>query len=410
MAGVALLQQPQSQAANDTTLETSGDSKVLKPTHTIHDRTRRALHVCAVVLALAVGGALIAAAIVWAPQRLVDDGGARADDRGGLSASEQIAAENSARTTLIQAFGGLFLLIGASFTLKQLRISRDQLQVASAQQALSADLGRATLEASRRAQTDEAWTRAVDQIGATSLTTRLGGIASMERLATTDDHLKSVVMEILSAYVRDATGRSASTTTLGPKSRGWWGEPAQRPSVDVQLALHVLGRLRQTKPGLEQLLEITDRRLLDFESANLRGANLTLGRYEGAQFHRADLDEANLSGGHFEGAVFYKASAARANFAGDFTAAFFAACDLAGADFSGSTLVGASFEHAKLPAARFDNADLRGADLSSAALDARTSFLGALCDTTTAWPEGFDITTEGIGIVVATDNSGDDDA
>jgi hypothetical protein len=135
----------------------------------VPDRIKRLLRICGIFLVVAMGLALLSAAVVWAPQRLVDEGKTRANsDRPALSANEQVTAENSVRTTLVQAFGGLILVVGATFTLRQLQISRAQLRVSSAQQDLATELGRATLEASRKARTDETWTKAVDQLGASS--------------------------------------------------------------------------------------------------------------------------------------------------------------------------------------------------------------------------------------------------
>jgi uncharacterized protein YjbI with pentapeptide repeats len=197
-------------------------------------------------------------------------------------------------------------------------------------------------------------------------------------------------MEILSAYIRDTASRNDPAAAPEPERMGWWGEPAYRPQADVQLALRVLGRLHKEAPSLEQLLDITDRRLLDFKLADLRGANLTMGHYEGSQFHRSDLSEANLSGGYFEAAVFFRAVAPRANFAGDFLGASFAECDLTSVDFHSGQLQGASFENAKLGGASFDGADVRGTDFSLAIFDDKTSFVNAVADENTMWPKGFD--------------------
>src|SRR5688572_2678535 len=96
----------------------------------ILDRVKIPLRICGIVLVIAIGLALLTAAVVWAPQRLVDEGKTRANSgRPALSANEQVTAENSARTTLVQAFGGLILVVGATFTLRQLQISRAQLRV-----------------------------------------------------------------------------------------------------------------------------------------------------------------------------------------------------------------------------------------------------------------------------------------
>jgi hypothetical protein len=360
---------------------------------------RSRLRLISILLAVVTGALILGLAITWIPQRLVDAGEERADGKPGLSANEQVISENAVRLTLVQAFGGLLLLVGATFTLRQLRISRDQLQATLAQHELNSELSRASLDASRSAQNNEAWTRAVDQFGSESLPTRLGGIASLEKIAATDVSMLDVVMEILTAYIRQNAPKHNEADD--DSSEGWWGEPSTRPSVDVQLALRVLGRLRNDEPPLDELMKVTDHKLLDFESCNLRGANLTLGHFEGSMFHRADLSEANLSGGFFEKAVFFRGRGARANFAGNFSGASFDECDLESADFHRADLFGATFVGANLIGAKFGGANLCEANFGAAKFDSETQLSGAIADANTKWPDGFDFRASGVRMIEA---------
>jgi hypothetical protein len=262
----------------------------------------------------------------------------------------------------------------------------------------------ASLEAGQRIQLSEALARAVDQFGSERLATRLGGIATLERTARDDRRVREIVMEMLCAVVR--SGPSGKLGSAAQRERAepvqFWGQPSVRPEVDVQLAITVLGRLRNHGPSLEELVDLQDRRLLDFECANLRGASLTLGHFEGAIFRRADLTEANLSGGFFESANFFKATSGRANFAGHFPGAHFSDADLSNCDFDAadlsdatfvkSVLVGASFRLAVLVGASFRLADIRGVDFTGAAFgdeNGQAVFEGATADSQTTWPTGF---------------------
>ena len=349
------------------------------------------LKVGLVSLCLLVGGALLVLAILWAPQRLVEATQQRSAPGQEITISERISAENAIRSTLIQAFGGAFLVLGAIFTYRQLRLSREQLRASIAQQELNSELSRASLDATRRSQSSEAMTRAVDQFGGTSLATRLGGIASLEQLAAGDSAFRDVVMEMLTASVRNGAARGQLSANEQQNSVGWWGEPSTRPAVDIQLVVNVLGRLRTSEPSLDDLANVKHRNLLDFESSDLRGVRMALGHFEGGMFRRADLSEANLSGGFFEAAVFYQSICERANFAGGgFPGASFGEANLRGCDFSGAELFMADFADADIRGAVFTNANVGGVDFLQARVDASTRFDGAIADSDTIWPKEFD--------------------
>ncbi|WP_197288020.1 pentapeptide repeat-containing protein [Nocardia sp. NRRL S-836] len=368
------------------------------------------------VIVLCLGVISLSLIVMWAPQRIVNDGQARTGAPSLMSAAERLSAENNVRTSLIQAFGGLVLLVGVFLTTRQLRINREQLAANWAQQDLTRQTSFAGLEASRKAQQGETLTRAVDQLGSDSATTRLGGVASLDLLATEDPRLRDLTMEILSAFI--ASSSRADSTKWLPKgsadgavegltndeATGWWGEPARVPRVEVQLALTVLGRLREgLESDLEELLGVQHRSLFNLDSANLAGARFSIGNFDGATFRRADLSEANLSGGRFEGAVFFLANCSRANFCGDFSGAHFGQALMVGADFHGADLLAADFEGAFLCAARFTRSDLRGANFANAILhvegEHHADFKGARADAETVWPEGFDPASAGVLIV-----------
>lgn len=72
--------------------------------------------------------------------------------------TDRLKLQNDARTTLLQGLGGAVLLVGAYFTYRQLRISRE-------------------------GQITERFTRAVDQLGSKSKDVQLGGIYALQQIS-----------------------------------------------------------------------------------------------------------------------------------------------------------------------------------------------------------------------------------
>jgi Right handed beta helix region len=123
--------------------------------------------------------------------------------------------ENDARTTLLQAVGGLALLIGLYFTAKTWRTTQE-------------------------GQVTDRFTKAINQIGEggpEKLALRLGGIYALERIARESKRDYGPMMEILTAYVREHAPWPPSISK--PE-----GEPDQEPktAADIEAILTVLGR------------------------------------------------------------------------------------------------------------------------------------------------------------------------
>jgi hypothetical protein len=125
--------------------------------------------------------------------------------------------ENDARTALIQAVGGLALLIGLYFTAKTWRTTQE-------------------------GQVTDRFTKAINQLGEAGpekLALRLGGIYALERIARESKREYWPIMEILTAYVREHAPWSPSTSK--PE-----GEADQEPktAADIEAIMTVLGRRR----------------------------------------------------------------------------------------------------------------------------------------------------------------------
>jgi hypothetical protein len=251
-----------------------------------------------------------------------------------LNAEQRAKATNDVRATLLQAVGGLLLLVGAVGTFRQLTVSRE-------------------------GQVTERFTRAIDQLGSDKhqLDVTLGGIYALERIAKDSPADQTTIAEILTAYV---CGHAPWPPTLPgqPPEDTPAGEARECPP-DVQAAMTVLGRMpRPTGERHRLLLRRVDLRGVDLSGANLRGATLLGAHLEGAILLQTQLDGADLRFTHLDGAY------------------------LGQAHLDGAYLREACLERAHLVGAYLEGANLEGAKLQGAYMqDARAN-------AATIWPDG----------------------
>ncbi len=279
------------------------------------------------------------------------------------NAGDAVRAQNDARGVILQALGGLVLLLGAYVTWRQLLVSRDQLQhnLRSTSDQLKATQDQLVIAA--QGQITERFTRATDQLGSDQIVVRLGGIYALERIAKDSPTDAGTIAEILGSYIR----QHAPLPGCGDAS----GAPPDIVDVphlvaraaDVQAALTVLAR-NAIRPEAEPL-ELLG---VDLRRANLMGAHLVGVDLEGTHLGRAWMRGARLD-------------------EADLTEADLREADLAGASLDAADLTGALLQGANL-----DGASLRGATLNTAHLT------GAVADRTTTWPAGFD--PQAAGVVV----------
>jgi hypothetical protein len=142
---------------------------------------------------------------------------------------------------------------------------------------------------------------ATDDVGRPRLEKRLGAIYSLEGLANSSQTLHPVILQMLTAYVRE------NAPLLDP-SLGKY-EPADpavpvAPTTDIQAILDVLGR-REEYSVPEQDRVTLDLRRTDLRGAHLQGnlqkvrlyeAELQGARLRNARLQNADLQSANLQG------------------------------------------------------------------------------------------------------------------
>jgi hypothetical protein len=222
-----------------------------------------------------------------------------------LTDDKRFDRENEARKTLAQIIGGVFLLAGLYSSVKTLDLSRRSQIIAT------------------EGQITDRFTKAIEQLGAldsaghTKLEVRLGGIYALERIAKDSERDHGVVMEVLTAYVREhAPLKRANPQKTTAKELS--------PDADIQAILTVIGR---RDPNFDRLP-------LDLRRVDLSGSDLHYARLRGAQLEGADLSNVNLEWG-----------------------------DLTYANLEGSNLRGADLKHKNLSGTHFEGADLRGADL-----------------------------------------------
>jgi hypothetical protein len=259
------------------------------------------------------------------------------------------------RVALLQSLAGFAIFAGAVAAWRQLQLGRQQLFI------------------SQQGQITERFTQAIEQLGHKEEDVRLGGIYALEQISKTSENERAAVLEVLTAYVR---GHSPWPPRLDE-------QPAAEESID-----HVL-RLRDRAPAVQAAMNVIGRHAFLSEPLQLMGADLRRLRLaapympgganlEGARLWRTHLEDATLDSANLRGAF------------------------LGGADLSKSHMHKAVLEGALInEGANLDQADLSGANLREANLaDSRNivtaRLSGAVANSKTRWPEGFDWAAAGV--------------
>jgi uncharacterized protein YjbI with pentapeptide repeats len=354
------------------------------------------------LILVALSGLLLAVCVLVLPPLLVPARPHPVEGIGPLERArlehERIGLQNQARATLLQGFGGAFLVITAFLTWRQIQVNRE-------------------------GQITDRFTKAVQQLGEDDkLDVRLGGIYALEQIARASPSEHGAIVEILAAYVRGHAGAPApDAEPAGPALRV--------RAADVQAALTVLGR-RTVLAGDPPVLQLDG---LDLRAAALAGARFDLADLSGSDLtgsglHAAglrdanllrvrlahsDLGRADLAAARLREADLRGAGLARAALAGaDLRAANLRGADLSGSDLTradlreanlseakleGAKLEGAMLGEANLWQAKLSEANLCGADLSRGTL-VEADLNQARADRRTAWPSGFDWRSAGVTV------------
>ena len=226
------------------------------------------------------------------------------------------------------------------------------------------------------------FSKAVEMLADEKLEMRLGGIYSLERIARDSKEDHPVVMEVLTAFVRDRAGKTedvqhgsfVSSFIAQQQSQGADEKAATKPSQDIQSALTVIGR-RNIKNDQQRInLAGTNLQGADLRKAHLEGAYLKGVHLEGANLWKAHLEEANLWKAHLEEATLWKAhlegaTLSEAHLEGaTLSEAHLEEANLWGAHLEKAYLTEAHLEKANLWGAHLERANLRGAHLERANL------------------------------------------
>jgi hypothetical protein len=291
-------------------------------------------------------------------------------DHARVTPAELARARNDVRTTLLQGFGGMVLLLGAYLTWRQTQISRAA--------------GRDELRLTREGQLTDRFTRAVEQLGNADVAVRVGGIYALGRIAEESITERAAIADTLAAYVR--------------KHAPWPPDPNSPFPQDFPL--DQLPHLSVRAPDIQAILTVLGRRTPSpSHPANWVWLNLA----------RTDLRRSALVGANLRRAGLREASLARA---------WMFKTDLRGADLREADLRDAKLREAIAdpttwwPDGHYDpkaagvrvqpdleNADLRSSNLSSymRADDLRSiSLRGARANAFTEWPDGFDWRQAGV--------------
>jgi ABC-type glucose/galactose transport system permease subunit len=160
-------------------------------------------------LALLLGGlamvvVVVGLALVFSPPWFVPDKELTSSDR------IKLLAESSVRATIVQFVAGLVVVLGLAYTAAQVRISRET-------------------------HFTDRYTKAIDQLGHSAPSVRMGAIFALKRLAANSKVDRPVVLDMLTGYLKVHLERPPQLegTTADPPTRA-------RLTPDAQTALTVL--------------------------------------------------------------------------------------------------------------------------------------------------------------------------
>jgi hypothetical protein len=259
-----------------------------------------------------------------------------------LDGTDYVSAVVSARTSVLQALGGLAVIVGAYAAWRRLVLNAEEVRVL------------------HDGQLTDRFLRAVDQLGNNNIDVRVGGIFALARVARNSPEDANAVIATLSAFIRGHSPWPPESSSRFPDdipTDTIWSLAAREP--DVQIALTTLGKVSHALDGEWIRLQNTDLRAARLSEYNLDYALLVDSRLRGSRAWRVSLVGADLR-----------------------------RCDFRDAEL----------RHADLRYASLFGADLRGAELEGAKLD------GAEADESTRWPtDDFDWRAKGVVMVTNQD-------
>ncbi len=294
-----------------------------------------------------------------------------------------LTEKNEILTFLGIGMGGMLLALQAVIANKR---AQAMATAAKAQAGAANAQAKATVEQAKANQNTEQGQRqerlknAIEHLGHTSDSVRLGGAFELFHLAQDMEDLCQTVMDILCAHIRRTTGEAE-----------YREKHPSKPSEEVQSLLtllfvqeyktfkdcHInlqgswLNGANLTRSCL-QGANLMDAYLqgADLVKAKLQGANLVKAYLQGAELQEAHLHGTRLRNTHLQGAFLERAHLHGADLAeAELQVAYLHRTQLPGTSLVEATLQGAILTNANLQGTNFWQARLQGADLYHAQLE-----------------------------------------
>ncbi len=211
-----------------------------------------------------------------------------------------------------------------------------------------------TVKSTEKGLRQERLKTAIEHLGNSSDSVRMGGAYELFHLAQDNEDLRQTALAILCAHIRRTTGETE-----------YRARHAAAPSTEVQSLLNLL---------FMQEHEVFKGCHIDLQGSWLNGARLFQARLQGADLYMASLQGASLIQAHLQGAGLIGARLHRAQliraclqgahlYGASLQVTNFAQAHLQGADLSSAKLQGAGLLMVHLQGARLGGAQLQGADL-----------------------------------------------
>lgn len=259
---------------------------------------------------------------------------------------------------VLQTLGGLGFIATAFLAWRNLQLTEDQ-------------------------QVSNRFGQAVKMLADEELEVRLGGIYLLERIAKDSREDHPVVMEVLTAFIREKTKNpptqavaSFALVSLLPDNIPSSTPEPESPEFascpqDIQSALTVIGR-REVKYDVRSV----DLVRVNLQGASLDNANLKRSELSGANLQGASLFNVNLKGSELFGANLQGASLFRANLQG---------ASLVRANLQKAWLLSANLQRVSLTRANLRGAEIYGVNLKKAEL-CETNLQDIKFNSSTQWP------------------------
>jgi hypothetical protein len=194
----------------------------------------------------------------------------------GLTRAEELQAESSFRTVLIQAIAGIGLAGGLLFTAR-------------------------TYGLARSGQVTDRYAKATEQLGHESEDVRIGGLHALGQIMKDYPDYQPIVVAVLAAFIRGHTAPRAHVEDTAAAATEEELATMKGPEDDIQTALNILAR-RPYHSGEEAInlsysvLVGHDLFMMDLSHARLFGTDLTSAGLVETKFFAATMEGARLHG------------------------------------------------------------------------------------------------------------------